>query len=233
MKISVIIPVRDLGEKIVKCLDSVAAQDFDKNEYEVLISFDSCTDNSEQIVNEWHTAHSDVNMHCYKCGCKCPGGARNVGLDNAVGEYVMFIDGDDWLINTSAMTILYNAVQGHKAVRVTDHEVGGNMVKYSERPTLWLYFFSRELIGDDRFTDMLLCEDYEFVTRITSKSSYDEATVNEPLYFYNYDNERMLERIKTVIAESRKREAEGKSPLYVCDGFIPESAKSKLKRWRS
>ena len=59
------------------------------------------------------------------------------------------------------------------------------------------------------------------------------ATVNEPLYFYNYDNERMLERIKTVIAESRKREAEGKSPLYVCDGFIPESAKSKLKRWRS
>ena len=225
MKISVIIPVRDLGGEIVKCLDSISVQDMDKAEYEVLVIFDACTDNSERVVKAWQALHTDVNMRLFYCECRCPGGARNVGLDNAAGEYVMFVDGDDTLMNLSAMTILYYAVQGHNAVRVTDHGVKGQMVKYTERLTLWLHFFARELIGDDRFTDMLLCEDYEFVKRIRKKAGYNEAIVTTPLYYYNYDHGRMKERIGSVVAASKEREAQGLPPLYVCDGFIPAGAK--------
>ena len=233
MKISVIIPVRDLGQKIAECLDSIAAQDADKSEYEVLVIFDSCADDSEQVVRAWSALHPDVNIRLFKCSCKCPGGARNVGLDNASGEYIMFADGDDRLINPSAMTILLDAVKGHNAVRVTDHEVTPPMVKFSDRLTLWLHFFSRKLIGSDRFTNMQLCEDYEFVRRIREKHEYDEATVSAPLYFYEYDDSRMKERIKKVKAESAGREAKGLPPLYVCDGFIPEGANRARKIWRN
>ena len=80
---------------------------------------------------------------------------------------------------------------------------------------------------------MQLCEDYEFVKRIREKPGYDEAIVDMPLYFYEYDDKRMKDRIRRVVAESRQREAQGLPPLYVSDGFIPEGAKKALAKWRS
>lgn len=229
-KISVIVPVRDLSGTIEECLDSIAAQDFDKSDYEILVVFDSCTDDSEAVVSQWSIRNTDVRIRTFSCNRKSPGGARNVGLDNASGKYVMFVDGDDRLIDDRAMTILCAAVRGHNAVRVTDHEVGGSSLKFSERLTIWLHFFSKALIGGDRFSELLLCEDYEFVKRIRSKPEYDEALVSTPLYYYNYDAERMKARIKNVVSESRERAKQGLPPLYVSDGFIPEGAKPGLRK---
>lgn len=219
MKISVIIPIHNLENEITKCLDSIAAQDFAPTEYEICAILDSCTDNTESIMRNWHYNHKDIHMNIFYAQCRTPGGARNVGLDMSEGEYVMFIDGDDYLINKSAMTILYEAVQGHNAVRVMDHEMRGNHVKFSQRLTLWLHFFSRELIGKERFTNMLLNEDFEFVKRIRRKAKYDEVQVNEPLYYYNFDEERMLQRIEYVIRKSSERREQGLPPLYVDDEF--------------
>lgn len=219
MKISVIIPIYNLGQQIITALDSIYSQDFDKSEYEVLTIFDSCTDDSEALVSEWAKRHSDITVKFFYSQCKTPGGTRNVGLDNASGDYIMFIDGDDYLMNNSSMTIVNAAIQGHNAVRVMDHGVSGTRLKFSKRLTMWLHIFSRELIGEDRFTDMLLCEDFEFVKRIRNKSGYNEAIVNTPLYFYNYDNERMNARIKNVFELSRGRD-KSLPPLFVDDEFV-------------
>ena len=220
MKITVIIPVHNLECQITQCLDSVAAQDFDKSEYEVLVVLDSCTDNSENVIRLWHDEHLDINLTMFYAQCQTPGGARNVGIDMAEGEYLLFIDGDDHLINDSAMGILYTAVQGHNAVRVMDHEMSVEHVKFSQRLTLWLHFFSRELIGMERFTNMLLNEDFEFVKRIRSKPEYDEVQIFEPLYFYNYDEKRMIQRILYVVRASAGRVQKGLPPLFVGDEFV-------------
>lgn len=227
MKISVIIPVHDLRGVIGRCLDSVAAQDLDRSEYEVLIVFDRCTDDTEKVVEAWRGAHADVNIRTFAADCGTPGGARNVGLDSASGEYIMFIDGDDYLINNSAMTLLLAAAKGHNAVRMTDHEVSGSDIKFSERLTVWLHFFSRALIGSERFTDMILCEDFEFVKRISLKPEYDVATVDVPLYHYNYDEERMTARIFKAFELTREREAEGRPPAFVLDEFVPDASGAK------
>lgn len=219
MKISVIVPVHNLEKEIAQCLNSIASQDFAKSEYEILVILDSCTDHSESAIRAWSDLHTEVNLQICYAQCRTPGGARNAGLDKASGEYILFVDGDDFLINDSAMTLLYEAVQGHNAVRVMDHEMSGNHVKFSQRLTLWLHFFSRELIGEDRFTHMLLNEDFEFVKRIRSKPEYNEAQLNVPLYHYNYDEERMLQRIRTVMQTTAERRAQGLPPLYVDDEF--------------
>lgn len=219
MKISVIIPVHNLESQIVECLKSIAAQDFNKSEYEILLVLDACTDNTESVIRMWHDLNREINIKIFYAQSRTPGGARNVGLNYAVGEYILFVDGDDRLINNSAMTLLYNSIQGHNAVRVMDHEMNGAHTKFSERLTLWLHFFSRELIGTERFTDMLLNEDYEFVKRIRNKPEYNEAIITTPLYYYNYDNERMLQRIKAVRKESFERKQRGLAPLYVSDEF--------------
>lgn len=234
MKISVIIPVHNVGTALLTCLDSIYAQDFPKSDYEVLVVFDSCTDNSESIVLSWQKEHNDMRMRAFRKHCGSAGGARNVGLDNACGEFILFVDGDDYLMNNSAMTILYNAAQGHNAVRMLDHGLGGGTIKFSKRLTIWLHFFSREFIGNDRFTDLMLSEDFEFVKRIRSKPGYNEATVNIPLYFYNYDRERMIERIKKAHNISRERAKQGLPPVFVCDEFIPdeldESVKARIRQ---
>lgn len=228
MKISVIIPIHNLENDIEQCLDSVAAQDFEKSEYEILAVLDSCTDNTENVLREWRDIHADINLNMYYARCRTPGGARNVGLDHATGEYIMFIDGDDHLINNAAMTLLYETVQGHNAVRVMDHEMSGNHIKFSQRLTLWLHFFARGLIGTERFTHMLLNEDFEFVKRIRNKPEYNEAQLNVPLYFYNFDEERMLQRITDVVHLSAERQAQGLPPLYVDDEFAAGGIPSEL-----
>lgn len=217
-KLSVIIPVYNLENKITRCLNSIAKQDFNRFDYEIIVVLDSCTDNTEEIIRAWHSQHGDINLNIFFAQCQTPGGARNVGLDMAEGEYIMFIDGDDYLINDHAMTMLYGAVQGHNAVRMMDHETN-NRVKFSRRLTLWLHFFSRELIGEDRFTDMLLNEDFEFVKRIRSKPEYDEVQVYEPLYFYDYNEERMIQRILNVVRASAVRKQQGLPPLYVAEEY--------------
>ena len=225
MKISVIIPVCNLENVITNCLDSIAMQDFDKSEYEIIIILDSCSDNSENVIREWYNAHGAVNLNIFYAQCGTPGGARNIGLDMAEGDYILFVDGDDYLTNIHAMTILYNAVQGHNAVRVLDHEISGNHVKFSQRLTLWLHFFSRKLIGKERFSDMLLNEDFDFVKRIRSKPEYDEVRIQESLYHYNYDESRMLQRIMNVMRVSAERRRQGLPALYVDDEFVVDNSK--------
>lgn len=233
MKISVVVPARNAEKTIVRCLDSIAVQEFDKKDYEVLIAFDSCDDDSLKVVGKWIELHPDINVRCFSCKCGSPGGARNVCLDNARGDYVMFVDADDWIMDMFAMNILFDAISGHNAVRVMDHGVRGNMIKFSNRLTIWLHVFSRELIGNDRFTDKQLCEDYEFVNLIRKKTGYDEVIVNKPLYFYEYDDDRMKNRINKVMFESSARKARGLSPMYVSDGFVPEEAKKAFSKYRN
>ena len=108
MKISIIIPVHNLENLIIQCLNSVAAQDFNKSDYEILLVLDACSDNTEVIVKEWQNQHRSINLRILYSQVRTPGGARNVGLNHAMGDYVLFIDGDDKLINNSAMTILYS-----------------------------------------------------------------------------------------------------------------------------
>lgn len=226
MKFSVIIPVHNLQNEITSCLDSIYAQDFDKNEYEILMILDSVTDNSEQVIKEWLNAHSGINLKLYNTQCQSPGGARNVGLDNATGQYIVFVDGDDYLINNSAFTILYYAIQGHNAVRVMTHEVSDPRGDFSQRLTMWLHIFSKELIGETRFCDYLLInEDFDFVKKVRSKPEYNEAQINIPLYFYNFDYRRMIERIRNVIKLSVERKEQGLPPVYVSDEFHPNRNK--------
>lgn len=231
MKISVIVPVHNLEGEITNCLYSLYTQNFEKIEYEVILILDSVTDNSENVINEWAEAHRDMNLKLLKTNCHSASGARNVGLNNASGQYIAFVDGDDYLMNNSALSILYNAIQGYNSVRVMTHIVNDPRGNFSERLTLWLHFFSKELIGETRFCeDLIINEDFEFVKRVRSKPEYNETQINVPLYFYNYDFERMTDRIVRALQISRERKEQGLPPVYVSDEFVPDRLKELRKQ---
>lgn len=98
MLLSIIVPVYNMaGEsKLNHCLDSLLAQTL--KDYEIIAVDDCSTDNSLQIMKDYEAAnpgkfraiHSEVNLH--------QGGAKNIGIREAKGDWIGFIDADDWIV---------------------------------------------------------------------------------------------------------------------------------------
>ena len=94
MTLSVIIPVYNCSEWVNDCLESLAAQHF--KDFEILAVDDHSTDDSMEKVRLFAASHPDMLIKCLATACNSgPGEARNVGIREAVGEYVIFIDADD------------------------------------------------------------------------------------------------------------------------------------------
>ena len=92
-KISVIIPVYNTAEYLPKCLDSVCGQTY-KN-LEIICVDDGSTDGSGDIAERY--AHKDTRVQVIHKANGGESSARNVGLQSSAGEYVAFVDCDDWL----------------------------------------------------------------------------------------------------------------------------------------
>lgn len=90
---SVIIPVHNSEKTLRKCLDSLLQQNYGK--FEVLLVENGSTDMSYAICNEY--AKKDKRFKVYDIGnCNGPSKPRNYGLDKATGDYIAFLDSDDW-----------------------------------------------------------------------------------------------------------------------------------------
>ena len=91
--VSMIIPVYNVRDYLRKCLDSVAAQTYQA--LEVIIVNDGSPDDSLEIILEY-TA-KNPHFHCFTIENRGQGGARNYGLEQASGEYIMYLDSDDYI----------------------------------------------------------------------------------------------------------------------------------------
>lgn len=100
--VSVIVAVYNVEDYLVDCLNSLINQTF--TDMEIICVNDGSTDNSLDILNEYASKDDRIKVFSKENGG--PGPARNYGLDHACGEYVFFLDSDDWL-DLNAIKILY------------------------------------------------------------------------------------------------------------------------------
>lgn len=102
MKFSIIVPVYNVQKYLCKCLDSILNQTY-KN-YEIILIDDGSTDNSSVICDKYKLLDNRIRVIHKKNGGLSS--ARNVGICNAIGDYIIFIDSDDyWTNNTILLTI--------------------------------------------------------------------------------------------------------------------------------
>ena len=103
--ISVIIPVYNVEDYIERCIDSFLAQAYDN--YELLLVDDGSTDKSGIICDQYANEYLNIRaLHKENSGL---GGARNYGIIHATGEYITFIDSDDW-VDSNYFEVLYNTL---------------------------------------------------------------------------------------------------------------------------
>ena len=104
MKLSIIIPLYNSGKFLPTCLDSLLDQDIDSRDYEILIINDGSTDDSLNVAQQFEKHSQNIIVHSKANGGV--GSARNLGLSLAKGEYIYFIDPDDYLASQVLGTLI-------------------------------------------------------------------------------------------------------------------------------
>lgn len=184
---SVIVPSHNGAEYIRKGLDSIKAQTF-KN-YELIITCDACEDNTAEIAREYTDKVFEIDAH--RCGL-----ARNKGLDNAEGEWILFMDDDDWFSTELAFEVIANAIrkiedqQQPMDILAFGFEWPGYGIRYNTPQRLytavWNKAWRKEFIDriGARFPDWIHSDDDGF-SRITHHRA-NIKYLDGSLYYYNF-----------------------------------------------
>ena len=96
-KVSVIMPIYNAEKYLSEAIESVLNQTYAN--FELLLINDASTDRSKEICNEYSKKDSRIVMLENSSENHGPGPTRNIGLDYATGEYIYFMDADDWVEN--------------------------------------------------------------------------------------------------------------------------------------
>ena len=120
IKISVIIPVYNMEKYLGQCLESVLGQTL--SGIQIICIDDGSTDNTHMILENYRSKYLNISV-LYQ-NRKGAGDARNKGLEHARGEFVAFMDSDDYYASNDVLEVLYNyaVLYGVKAV-------GGNLLR--------------------------------------------------------------------------------------------------------
>ena len=202
-KVSVIVPVYNAEQYLTQTLGNLVHQTLEG--IEIIIVNDASTDNSLSILMECERQFPEKIMLINSDINRGAGGARNVGLDYATGEYIGFADCDD-IVATDMYEKLYNTAKEHNADIVDSGYIyekdGGAILHTSDDLTGVLdakkrsglivsggyivsRIFKRQLIEDPRlrFRERVILEDADFLTYLlaTAGSIYN---VKEILYCY-------------------------------------------------
>lgn len=109
MKVSFILPIYNVEKYLSECVESILVQTY--RDFEILLVDDGSPDNCPALCDEWAKKDSRIKaLH------KSNGGssdARNYGLEHAQGDYVVFVDSDDFWVNRDCLQRLMNVVDAH------------------------------------------------------------------------------------------------------------------------
>lgn len=114
--VSIIVPVYNREEVLERCLCSLKSQTYDNIEF--LIINDGSTDHSAQILNKYATL--DSRFHVIHKENEGVSATRNLGIQLATGEYIQFVDSDDWL-SSHATQSLVDAIQHNCDMAICDY----------------------------------------------------------------------------------------------------------------
>lgn len=183
-KFSVIVPAHNSASYISKGLKSVTDQSF--KDYELIVVCDACTDNTKEIAESFGAKTYEVNFHQ-------DGQTRNVGIDHATGEWILFLDDDDWFLHEFAFEMLAQAV-GLRNEDVFMFSSIWARAGYARNThdrhliSVWNKAWRREFLGDDcRFSNVRYISDVDFHNSVFRKNP---KVVIWDMPFYYHDHMR-------------------------------------------
>lgn len=163
-KISVIVPVYNTEQYLPRCIDSILSQTF--TDFELLLIDDGSKDNSGKICDEYAAKDSRIRVFHKENGGVSS--ARNMGLNNAQGEWITFVDSDDYLIEHSGFNLLartdieadlivYSFLWNNELVRCPSSNHFEEIFFSYHSIVIWSKIYKRSIIQQNRlyFNEMI------------------------------------------------------------------------------
>ncbi len=202
--VSVIVPVYNVEDFLRQCLESIVQQSF--RDFEIIIVDDGSTDSSRSIAEEYEKKYSNIRIISQENGGL--GAARNTGILESKGEYLLLVDSDD-IIDKDTLQVLVDTVNTTGAdlvvfdlliADINDRPIniskgcmhknpGSTLSKCPELlldwPSACNKFYHRKLFMDTeiRFPGRVWYEDFRTTPKILTLASHIEY-VNKPFYHY-------------------------------------------------
>ena len=209
--VSIIVPIYNAEKYLDSCIQSVLRQTY--TNWELILIDDGSTDKSGRIAEEYGFADERITVFNQKnLGVSL---ARNQGIDEATGNYVVFLDADDELIEdclaktvniaeeTNADVVAGRSCENQELFQDRIIWTGAEALENSLKDHLFTYsacakLIRREFIGKTRFTpDIRINEDSYFVFQLLCKQNVFVLT-NDVIYFYRANSESSS---RTVFSE--------------------------------
>lgn len=198
--VSIIIPAYNAEKYLRECLDSAVGQTH--RDIEIIVVDDGSTDSTAEIVGEYVAVDSRVKLiRQANAGLSA---SRNVAIDHAQGEWIMFLDSDDVLYPNSVETLcrfnnnrlIYGGLlSGYQCEENNCSESRAEVLDSAELiekvlyqtsgilPTACGKLYHRDLFDDIRFDESLIYEDLDIFYKLADKAGRIAVT-NAPIYFY-------------------------------------------------
>ena len=199
--LTVVIPVYNVEKYLKRCIESILIQEW-KN-YDILLVDDGSTDNSPQICEDYAKAYDIISVIHKENGGLSE--ARNTGISNAEGEYVYFLDSDDWIEPNTFSDLAeviesdqYDIISFNQEFVKSEHDI----IKSDSKRT-------KRLTGKEALIDMF---SYGFITgfatdKIYRKALFTKNTIQFPVGKYYEDlgtNYKLFLASKKVYATNQK-----------------------------
>lgn len=207
-KISVIIPIYNMGKYIGECLDSILNQTL--KEIEIICIDDGSTDDSLNIVKKYCKEYKNIILICQEN--QGAGSAKNRGIMSANGKYIAFMDPDDYYACNETLEKLYHYAEKNNVLAC-----GGNLLPFDEngaigKRTDWFdengkvlfqdygcfcnytcYLFNLEMIRENHilFPSYRRYEDPPFLLKVMAHIKEFYA-INETVYMYRVGHKELI-----------------------------------------
>ena len=202
--ISVIIPMYNIKDYIEECLDSVINQTY-KNLQIVLVD-DGSNDGTEKICDLY--AQKDKRREVIHKKNNGVSSARNTALEHVKGEYIVFVDSDDFIAENEIEVLLRECKENNADMAIAGvHDIRNGELSNKSIPiktvldneeglkeffkekyficVVWNKMYKKSLIDKERFDETLrIAEDFEFLYRIMKKAKKVALNTTEIVYFY-------------------------------------------------
>lgn len=234
--VSVIIPTYKPQDYLWVCLDSLADQTFDKRRYEIIIVLNGCNEPYQSKIKAYISLKPSCQFTFVQTDKGGVSNARNIGIENARGEYIAFVDDDDYvsslyleelykMASTDTISLAYPFAfnDGNEKIQLKNRITDEYNRKYTSEKLEFQKarrFFSgpcmklihRSIVGDRRFDKRLKNgEDTLFMFQVSDRIMYVSFTSVEAIYY---------RRFRINSATTTKRSA----PQKIRDNMIGLSA---------
>ena len=150
MDISIIVPCHNLENYIKPLLLSFHILDLTNIKTEFIFVLDACTDRTDEVIKKYM---SDLNYKIIYCEYHKCGLARNIGFEAANGEYIWFLDGDDWIIWPNVIQDCLSTLK-EQNLNIIQLKFVSNLFNREYFSMVWQYMFKKDFISDIKFIDI-------------------------------------------------------------------------------